>query len=274
MLNKEDYDSINILGNRIMSNAFVLDGKPFAIPGFMIKDMALLVGPRKQIPGAHKLISSATSSIKLFVTKLEEMELDSKDNPKLWDIYLTTLKLMRKSLSLDDEYEANAEENPTLTKEGFFKLIEINKQNIDLLNKTDARMILSTISEINRLYGTYGIDIHIAKLRLLFIVLGQLSNYFSNDLFLSIVTESNENIVKTFLERIIELSISDKEASLEYVDDLLTQMIISWRELFIKCNEPFESREQKNSEATLKPELKEKLRDLITKNLEKDIKKG
>jgi hypothetical protein len=51
-------------------------------------------------------------------------------------------------------------------------------------------------------------------------------------------------------------------------------MILSWRELFIKYNEPYSIKDEKREDLSLPPDMKDKLRDLITKNIERDIKKA
>jgi hypothetical protein len=274
VLDRKELDQINILGNRITSNAFLLNGSKYGLPGFMIKDLTILVGPRKELIDTN--LTAAISSFRLFLKQLEELDLDLKDTgPKLWGSYTMSLKLIRKTLISEDAHSPYSEENNSLTKEGFQKIVEIIRSNMELFSSFQNRLIMSAVTETNRLYLAYGIDEEIAKFRLLFVVLGQVNNYSMREWIDQSSNESPINLrIISFVNKILEIIDSDNSNS-ESVENLLWEMISFWRELFMKYNEPFEPYEKpgESDKITLNDEIKDKLRDLISRSLEKEIRK-
>jgi hypothetical protein len=202
-LDNADYAMMNILGNRITSNSYLLNGPDFAIPGFMIKDLALLLVPIKPLLVTKNLLSKASSPIKLFTNKIEKEYSSNQDLPKLWEFYLTTMHIMRKNISEEEELEIYFDENPTLTSEGVLKLIKLmsdNRMNLTISNGR-VSMILSTITEINRLFMAYGMNLEIAKLRLVLIVLGQIHNYIDIRPYENSLNTEDRDMIVSFITK-------------------------------------------------------------------------
>lgn len=274
-LDKQDFEQLNILGNRIASNAYLLKGNRFGIPGFMVKDFAIIAGSQKQMLVNTKSLASLTSSLKLFIKRLEEIDFDSLEGyPKLWDEYLTCFKFLRKSMLTDDDIETYGEENVELSREGTQTIIDLIGDNLDLLKVRKNKIIQSAITEVNRLCSTYGFDIGIAKIRLLLVVLGQLEGYSRKEPIDADQFEVNVNaMVIPYAEEITALKLMSSGKLNNEIEPLLTSMIIFWRELFIKYNEPSERVDEEKVAMSMPPETKDKLKELVTRSLQREINK-
>lgn len=149
LLDTQDFDTINILGNRITSNAYLLEGEKFGIVGFMIKDLSILIGSLKQ-SGNIGATTSATSSLKLLIKTLEEFDFESEEyGKKLWDSYSNTLKILRRYMLSDVEREQYVEENISLSNEAFMNLLNFVDKNQEVLTKFNNRLIMTTLTETN-----------------------------------------------------------------------------------------------------------------------------
>lgn len=115
----------------------------------------------------------------------------------------------------------------------------------------------------------------VTRLRLLLFILAQIDLYSRKQpIDKEIFKENVETMTLPFLTRIIGISRQKENQSLSLIDDLGWEMIAFWRQLFLKFGEPVDLEQLENTRLIMPPEMKGKLTDLVTRSLEKEIKRA
>lgn len=276
-LTDDNFDAINIFANRIMSNAFIMDSKKFVLPAFLIKDLTLFLVQLKQIPKI-KSSASAKSALRLFISSIDNMTLNEEfKNEELWKAYHTSLGLLRKHLLPDNEKDSYDKENTEFTNQAFKMLITYVQTNQTFLKKQN-NLLRSLLTEMNRIYQEYGMDEMDTKYRALFVAMNYIDEYVVRaDLTDEKIKSEAEELLFPFVDKVFQL-IHEPNSSNSEIDNLIVDMILFWRGLFLKYGELFlpiaQRQSGKRGRLNLPEETKEKISKLVTQGLEDQIKKA
>ena len=153
-------------------------------------------------------------------------------------------------------------------------------KNKDLLTKKNARMLDNVIIEMTRLYTSYGIDEEDVPIRAFTIAIGLVGDYAGS------VTNSEEdfkldveNTIFPYVNKLLEIKSIAGDELLEVVNPLITEMIMVWREQYLKYGEPISRRQRsymitEDSKIDFSQEKKDKLADLLTKGIEDQLRRN
>ncbi len=268
----EEFQFMNILGNRIMSDSLFGNVKDFALFGFFVKQMAL-----NYLNLKPRISESDFLDAKLVGEKyLETLSSVSKyaDISKSWaDYHEFNIQIMQYSASdINKNIKEIYGDNSNITENVRHWLMDFLVHDREILFERNNNFIKGIINEFQRVGLAYGYQV---RDTIIFACLVALDRYYEYFIFKH-TTENglvDEEIVKTtlfpYLDEIKEFS-SSSEVDYKEVTDLLWQLIKSWRECFIYYTELPYKTIQKPIE--LSKESKEKLSEAVSKALQKEIK--
>jgi hypothetical protein len=268
----EDFQLMNILGNRIMSDSLFLDTKYLSLVGFFIKQIAL---------NYLNLKPRITESDYLDAKLIGEKYLDSLfniskevDKAKLWSSYHEfNIQIKQYSASeLDKEIKNIYGEDPLVTTNVRRWLIEFLTSSKDILLDARNNFLKGIISELQRVGLSYGYEVMDTVIFSCLIALDRYYDYFRlrysapDD---KIDEEAIRKIVFPHLDSIKRISSSDV---LQYDDitNLLWELIKGWREFFIYYSELSLRTPERPIE--LSKESRTKLSEVLGKALQKELK--
>jgi hypothetical protein len=281
-LKKENFQNVNMQCNRIMSNSYLLNKKRFILPAFILRDLNMLITSLRESRSSRPLVSAAATLGQL-IRRLEQLRVEQDfDITLLWESYCSSLKTLRVQLLDDNELEVYDNENTEMTKSGFVSLIDFLNKNKDQLLNRKSPMVDTTIVEMTRLYTCYGIRDEDVPLRAVMIGLGLVDDYIENlakdeDEFESIT----RNTIFPFLSNLVEMKDMESMKRFETGTLVLSDIVMLWRESYLKCGEPLGRRQRfaqnyilpcNFSSLNFSSEKKEQIADLLARGIEDQLR--
>lgn len=267
---ENDFELMNILGNRIMSDALFGDERKLALPGFFLKYMALVYLSAK--PRLSTSLFSETKHIgREYIDSLSEFSENSKE-AELWESFHKFNNDIRSYAVTDIEREAY-EEDPEIAHAALKWLVEyLNAKKEVLINRNNV-LFKGILNEAERIFKVYGFRLTDTYFLSLLIALDRYFDYFRIQ-YRKPTGEVDEQKVKEiifpYIEKLAQLMSSEREIKPETVGSILWDLIKGWREFFIQYMEfPRGTVEQR---IELPEESKKKLSEAIGKALEKEVK--
>jgi hypothetical protein len=268
----DDFQLMNILGNRMMSDSVFLGNVPQAVTGFFIKQVALTYLELKpRIPDPEFLEAKLLG--KKYLTYLLEVT-DEVDKVKAWANYHQFNVEMRKypTTGLDKQIaEVYGDEHET-TKKVRKSLIKVLDDNKKILLDSRNNFMKGVMTELQRVGLAFGYEVADTIIYSCLIALDRYYDYFRMQHTVKTVEmdkEAVETQIFPYLERIVALSSSDS-VGYDNANALLWDLVKGWREFFIYYLEP--STIVSSKQVELSRENKAKLSEVLGKALQKELK--
>jgi hypothetical protein len=265
----EDFELMNIFGNRIMSNALFGDDGKLALPGFFLKHVAIIYMRLKTYLPSSKF-SDAKKVGEEYLATLLDFSKESIEE-RLWENFHKFNNSIRKYVIGDIEAEVY-EENPKITHNAFKWLIKYLNDKKDVLLRPNNLFLKGILNEMDRLSKVYGCELMDTYAISLLTALDRYFDYFPiayGTLTGEVDKDKVRSMVFPYIEKIVEL-FSSENVKPEAVDSILWELIRGWREFFIHYMELPHRAPEKPIE--LPEEYRKKLAEQIAKALEKEVK--
>jgi len=268
----EDFQLMNILGNRIMSDSLFLNAKDLSLVGFFIKQIALNylnLKPRLTDPDYldAKLVGEK------YLDSLSNIS-ENIDKAALWSSYHEfNVQVKQYSASeLDKEIKEIYGEDPLVTTNVRHWLVEFLVKSKEVLLDARNNFIKGLIGELQRVGLSYGYEVIDTVVFSCLIALDRYYDYFrlqhsqvSNELD----EEAVRKVIFPYVDSIQQIS-SSKDLRYDDITDLLWGLIKGWRESFIYYSELSPRTPERQIE--LNKESRTKLSEVLGKALQKELK--
>ena len=268
----EDFQLMNIIGNRIMSDSLFGSSENFALFGFFVKQMALNYLRLKPLISASDFLGAKLVGEEYLDTLLSSSK--DTDMVKSWaDYHEFNIKIQQYSASdIDKSIKEIYGDNPNITENVRYWLIDFLVKDREMLYDRKNNFLKGLISEFQRVGLAY--DYRVID-TIIFSCLVALDRYYEYFVFQH--TDENgvldtEKVKTTFFPYIDKVKQFSSSSELDYKEatHLLWQLIKSWRESFIYYTELPYKTVQKPIE--LSKEAKKKLSEAVSKALQKEVK--
>jgi hypothetical protein len=154
-IDDEEFEMVNVIGNRIMSNLLVEDREELMIVGWMLKDLGGELGGIKERKEEGKL-EDAKKLAKEHLDELGDMLTTKRTSASdLWDRYFDIEKKIRKDILSRSEADEYKEEHE-FSKRAAIMLIEHLHSNRELLLKKNNQLIPSVANDLSRIVNEHG----------------------------------------------------------------------------------------------------------------------
>lgn len=270
----DEFELMNIYGNRAMSNTLFSSNSKLALYGFFIKQVAIIYLNLKGRLTESKF-REAKSIGKEYIISLSKSFNNNAEENELWSEFNDFNNDIREYITPGLEKDVY-DKNPDLTNIAFKWLVKYLYDNKELLYHPNNRLIKGILNEMTRIYNTYGGKLADTYVLSLIIALDRYFDYclqaFKTPLG-DVEKEKIKEAVFPCIEEILKLS-SSENIDPKYVTDILWKLIKGWREFFIQFMEiPREVHELSTRRSIELPkELKEKLGKVIEESLKKEAK--
>lgn len=268
----EDFQLMNVLGNRIMSNSIFGSVKDFALFGFFVKQMALNYMNLKPSISESDFLDAKLVGEKYLDTLLS-VNKDINISKSWADYHEFNIQIMQYSASdIDKKIKEIYEQNPNITENVRHWLIDFLIKDREILCDSKNNFIKGIINDFQRVGLSYGYQV---KDTIIFSCLIALDRYYEYFVFQNTAQNGavDKEIVKTtlfpYIDKIKQLS-SSIEINYEEVTVLLWQLTKAWREYFIYYSElPYKTTQRP---IELSKESKKKLSEAVSKALQREVK--
>lgn len=269
-LSEEDFTNLNVISNRIMSNAALADNRRFALPGFFLKDISTLLGSLKARESPAPF-STPLALAKEYVKKLvKDSGSPNFNENELWANFAKFFDSVRTYAMVPFE-ENTYTKNVEFTRKVYEKLITNLSDKRTFLTEPKNQLLRGIANEMGRIYYAHGGDMFAHYADAIVTALVRCDDYAK---FIGEDKEgyakAADSIVLPYVNRAIE--ILKEPLNVGKVNDLLWDLIKEWRQLFLVYMEPRRTTITASYEAErgipLPEETRKKLTSAITKALE------
>lgn len=238
-LKRDNFDLVNIIGNRISTDSMIIKRNDLIIMGFLLKEVAIEIRRAKEIN--ERNLTRCKDIGKKFLEGLPSLVEYDAENKQIWENYQKYKREVRKYLISDIEL-AVYKENPDFTKETKTILLEHLSGNKRLLTKRDNRLVDGITSEISRVINAYGFYPEDLVFYLVMKVFSSYYNYFIYDYYLEENEEektNKEREINSYIDKICELFSAGKNLYDLYAGsaNIIGELGIKWRAYFINFGE-------------------------------------
>ncbi len=268
-LASDDFQSLNIYGNRIMSDSVFMQNRESAIIGFFIKHVAL----------NFLYLQTSISKQDLLDVKLVAKNFMDSIPHEVEDINVEHLFLefhefnqqVKRHFVSDTEKDVY-DVNPEITDIVRLSLVNLLVSNKELLCNPNNNIINGLIGELERFCKAYDYQ---SKDTLTFCILVALDRYYGYFRYHHSTTdgkvdkEKTNTIISPYIENIRKL-VTNADINYDDFTELMWELIKGWREFFIFYGETPNIKPQQP--ITLPEESRQKLSKAFSKALEKEIK--
>ena len=268
----EDFQLMNIIGNRIMSDSLFGSSENFALFGFFVKQMALNYLRLKPLISASDFLGAKLVGEEYLDTLLSSSE--DIDIVKSWtDYHEFNITIQQYSASdIDKSIKEIYGDNPNITENVRHWLIDFLVKDREMLYGSKNNFLKGLINEFQRVGLAY--DYRVID-TIIFSCLVALDRYYEYFVFQHTAENGvldTEKVKTTFFPYIDKVKQFSSSSELDYKEatHLLWQLIKSWRESFIYYTELPYKTVQKPIE--LSKEAKKKLSEAVSKALQKEVK--
>ena len=261
-LERNNFDLINIIGNRIATDAMIMDMNNLIIIGFFLKEMSV------DLKRAEKCKDAGRKFMRRLLFLIEENKVKGKE---FWEAYFDYKKEVRRYMISDVEASIY-EGNPNFTRKAREILLEHLSENVELLTQRNNKLTEGIVSEMTRVINTYGFNPEDLIFYLLMRVFDSYYSYFIYDYLWRDARgkEEKRSELRSHIDNICKLF------SAEYIDiyeesvKIIGKLGEKWRKYFINFGEIKALMYEKGIE--LPPEAKRKIEEVIIEGLEREIK--
>lgn len=265
----DDFEMMNILGNRVMSNALFGDDARLALVGSFIKQAALCYLELKahfpsRLSGAKSIGRDYLDTLRNFSMAVEQAD--------LWQNYHRFTDLIRRVLVSDEEQQVYTE-NPDFTAHAFGWLVDYLSKERDMLLDSRNVLLKGILNDMGRLYNMYGGRLKETYVSCLVISLDRYFDYFRIHYGTSsgeLAEDPLKRLIFPYIDKIVQVAESDKEPNPELIGEIILGLTKSWRSSFLQYMElsPRVSRRP----IELPEDSKRKLSEALGKALEREAK--
>ena len=271
----EDFQLMNIIGNRIMSDSLFGSSENFALFGFFVKQMALnYLNLKPRVSQSDFLDAKLVGEEYLDILLSSSNDININIDESWADYHRFNIRIQQynDASDIDKRIKEIYGDNPNITENIRHWLIDFLIKDREMLYDRKNNFLKGLISEFQRvgLAYDYGVTDTI-----IFSCLVALDRYY--EYFVFQYTDENgvldtEKVKTTFFPYIDTVKQFSSSSELDYKEatHLLWQLIKSWRESFIYYTELPYKTVQKPIE--LSKEAKKKLSEAVSKALQKEVK--
>ena len=265
----DDFEMMNILGNRIMSNALFSDDARLALAGFFVKQVALAYLEIKAHFPAR--LSSAKPVGRDYLDALRNFSA-TVGHADLWQNYHKFTDLIRHNLVSDEERQAYSD-NPDFTAYAFGWLVDYLSKEREMLLDSRSALLKGILNEMGRIYNVFGGRPKETYVSCLIITLDRYFDYFRIRYGTSsgeVGDDALKRLVFPYIDKIVQVAAFEKEPNTGLVGEIMLSLTKSWRSFFIQYMElsPRVSRRP----IELPEESKRRLSEALGKALEREAK--
>jgi hypothetical protein len=268
----EDFQLMNIISNRIMSDSLFGSSDNFAVFGFFVKQMALNYLNLKPRISESDFLDAKLVGEQYLDTLLSSSE--DTDTVKSWaDYHEFNIKIRQYSASdIDKSIKEIYGDNPKITENVRYWLIDFLVKDRDMLYDGKNNFLKGLINEFQRVGLTYDYEVRDTVIFSCLVALDRYYEYFVFQHTAGNGVLDTEKVKTTFFPYIDKVKQFSSSSELDYKEatHLLWQLIKSWRESFIYYTELPYKTVQKPIE--LSKEAKKKLSEAVSKALQKEVK--
>lgn len=261
-LERNNFDLINIIGNRIATDAMIMDMNNLIIIGFFLKEVSV------DLKRAEKCKDAGRKFIRRLLFLIEENKVKGRE---FWEAYFDYRKEVRRYMISDVEASIY-EENQDFTRKAREILLEHLSENVDLLTQRNNKLTEGIVSEMTRVINTYGFNPEDLIFYLLMRVFDSYYNYFIYDYLWRDARgkEEKRSELRSHIDNICRLFSAECIDIYEESVKIIGKLGEKWRKYFINFGEIKALMYEKGIE--LPPEAKRKIEEVIIKGLEREIK--
>jgi hypothetical protein len=267
----DDFDLLNIFGNRIMSDALFGDDSKSALPGFFVKHVALIfLGMKPRLAPAK--FSAAKRIGKGYLDTLSTFAENTED-AALWQDFHKFNSDVREYLVIGIDNEVY-EEDPEITRAVPMWLIRYLSDEKEVLLTPYNLFLKGVLNEAERISRVFGCQLADTYAISLLVALDRYYDYVwvrCRTPVGDLNTEKAREMVFPYVEEITQLVCSEAEIKPHEVTIVLWKMIKGWRQSFIHYMELLARTPEKVIE--LPEESKKKLAQVVGKALEREAKR-
>ncbi len=266
----DDFELLNVFGNRVMSDALFGDDSKLALSGFFVKHVALVfLGIKPRLTPAR--FSEAKRVGKDYLDNLSASS-ETVGDAALWDEFHEFNRSVRKYIVTDIESEVY-EENPEITRAALSWLIRYLGDKKDVLLEPHNLFLKGILNEADRISKVFGCGLADTYTISLITALDRYYDFVQvrcRTTMGDIDTDKAREMVFPYVEKITQLVCSEAEIKPEGVTSVLWELIRGWREFFIHYMELPRRTQERVIE--LPEESRRKLAEVVGKALEREVK--
>ncbi len=278
LFDKEDYFLTTIYSNRIISDSFITDNLEWGLIGFFIRVMTMDYTKFKNSnlsKNSTVILSDVRApGIELLDELVRISSSDIVDSKSLWDEFMKFKNNFRgyqhSELESFNYYSDNSNDNYTMfVTEWMVKFLETSKSYLYLPSNNLLKGIENENERVSNLTG-YNIKITLFN-----------STIMAMDWYMDFVkqfgnsnpeiyeTIINEDIIK-WIDKLISLM---KAEDLEFkeISKIIWDSLKKWRNLFMVFMELPSGSTQTDNKILLPPEFRDKLTDMLSKSVKKEM---
>jgi len=274
----EDFNLINIIGNRIMSNVFIINKNEIMILGWLLKDLGTELRFLKQTKN-DELEEIKKYSIAYLDELKSEIARENIDPKTYFEKYLEIESKIRKNLL--SKHESVYDEQVEFSKYFAIKVLDLLYSNKKMLLFKNNNLSSCAVSEVGRIFNEHG---GIEAL-IIYLVLKAFNDYYlylyGERFFIEDVgivtqaeTKMNEYIEDIYKLKSIIIS-GDIDNLYNESNVIIGRLGADYRLYFlIYINSPgmYEQKEIREEKLELSPETKQKIGEIITSSLQEKLK--
>ena len=266
-----EFQLMNILGNRIMSDCLLSDYPDEILLGFFVKQVAITC-----LSSKSRLDDAEFSKVKIICERYLDTLQDSSKKPialEAWLLYHTFNIDVAKitNSDVDKQIKAIYQDEPSITREMCRKLIHFVSTNRDILEDPNNKMFEAIISDLQRLGLSYGYEVIDTIIYSLMLSLQRFWEYFKIQCMLqdkSLDSKLISKVIYPYIDGILNIS-NSQEVNFKYVANLFFDLFARSRELFFMYGEL--SGKPMERPIELNQETKRKLSEVVSKALQKEV---
>ncbi|WP_268542001.1 hypothetical protein [Candidatus Nitrosotenuis cloacae] len=267
----KDFREANIFANRIMSNAYLFDSKNYGLMGFVLKEIAN-DGTLVQQSKDSQLLTEFSKQTSKYLEKLSALaNKDSTNLNELWEVFSDSLLMNRDSFMTKNEKVAYKKTNVEFSNQSIIKLLQILKENKNLITYPYNNLFKGFLNEIGRYVKNHGLSIQDAHMVTLFMMISRIDEYVKGTTLLQEFPDRAKKEILPSLEKV--LIVAEKTATTKNedgIDDLLWELIKKWRLYFLQFMEIQRGIPLREEKVVEEP-TQSKLVDAIAKEIEKEV---
>lgn len=277
-LKRDEFDFVNIIGNRIATNLMIGNRNDLIMVGFLVKEVPVELERIRDVN--ERNLPKGKDIGRRFLEELQSLlNKDQIDKKEIWEKYFNYEEDIRKYLLTGIE-SSTYKENPNFTKETRLMLLQHLNENKELLLKERNALINGIIGEISRVINTHGFYPEDLMFYLLLEVFRGYSDYFLYDYIERDENDKKEKEkeIKGYAEKIHKLFLgTDLDDIYEKSADIIGELGYKWRKYFINYGEiRLLLRAERRAEIPrieIPQEAKKKIGEVITEGLQKEVEK-
>ncbi len=278
LFKRDEYFLTTVYSNRILSDSLIMDYLDWGVVGFIIRSMTMDYTKFKT-SNSGKLESQYLSEVripgvKLLTALIERSTEEKKDTLSLWDIFVKFKNAFRRYQHVESESAIYYSDNPNEDYTQFVSewMVDFLATSKDYLYLTNNNLLKGIGNEIERISNLTGYNLKITLFN---------SCVMSMDWYLDFVKQfqySDPKIYETmineiFISKIDQLLLLMRKPDLpvEELSNLIWENLKAWRKLFMVFMELPSGSTQTENKITLPPEFREKLTDILSKAVKKEM---